>query len=538
MEDSSRSIENSLREKIGFILKGMYKLKKRAILSVSDKTGIVRFAKGLLDAGYEIISTGGTAKALEKEGIPVIPIEEVTNFPECLDGRVKTLNPKVFAGILAMRANESHMQQLKDLDCQPIDIVCVNLYPFKETIKKPNVTLEEAIENIDIGGPSMLRAAAKNWQDVAVITDAADYDRVLSEIDDIKRETKFYLALKVFRHTAAYDAMISDYLADKIGDNELPENLTLTYEKLYDLRYGENSHQKAAFYKEIIPASNSLALAKQLHGKELSYNNINDANGALDILKEFGEEKPCAVAVKHANPCGVAVADTISEAYKKCYESDPVSIFGGIIALNRPCDKSTAEQLSQIFLEIIIAPSFTDEALEILTKKKNIRLMELADCAKPNHKNTRDFKKVVGGLLVQNLDTELLPSEELKVVTKRQPTEKEMKELMMAWKIVKQTKSNAIVLVKDDASVGIGPGQTNRVTALSLAIKYAGEKAEGSVMGSDAFFPFDDCVKLAFEHKITAIIQPGGSIKDEDSIKACDEAGIAMVFTGMRHFKH
>ncbi len=516
----------------------MYNLKKRAILSVSDKTGIVRFAKGLLDAGYEIISTGGTARELEKEGIPVIPIEEVTNFPECLDGRVKTLNPKVFAGILAMRANESHMQQLKALDCQPIDIVCVNLYPFKETIKKPDVTLEEAIENIDIGGPSMLRAAAKNWQDVAVITDIADYDRVLSEIDDIKRETRFYLALKVFRHTAAYDAMISDYLAQKLGDNELPENLTLTYEKLYDLRYGENSHQKAAFYKEIIPPKNSLALAKQLNGKELSYNNINDANGALDILKEFGEEKPCAVAVKHTNPCAVAVADTIFEAYKKCYESDPVSIFGGIIALNRPCDKPTAEELSKIFLEIIIAPSFTEEALEILTRKKNIRLMQLDDCAKPNHENTRDFKKVVGGLLVQNLDTQLLPFEELEVVTKRKPTEKEMKELMMAWKIVKQTKSNAIVLVKDDASVGIGPGQTNRVTALGLAIKYAGEKAEGSVMGSDAFFPFDDCVKLASEHKITAIIQPGGSVKDEDSIKACDEAGIAMVFTGMRHFKH
>lgn len=513
-------------------------MSKRAILSVSDKTGIVDFAKGLKKAGYEIISTGGTAKALEDAGVSVISVESVTDFPECLNGRVKTLNPKIFAGILAMRSNEEHMKQLSELNCETIDIVCVNLYPFKNTIRKPGVTLEEAVENIDIGGPSMLRAAAKNWQDVAVVTDVEDYEKILSEIDNISKETKFYLATKVFQHTAAYDAMICDYLKKQSNDNELPLDLTLTYEKVQDLRYGENSHQKASFYKEIIAPKNSLAAAKQLHGKELSYNNINDANGALDILKEFGSERPCAVAVKHANPCGVAIGDTIFDAYEKCYNSDPVSIFGGIVALNRECDENTATKLAEIFLEIVIAPSFSEKALKILEAKKNIRLMVLPDCAVKNESSLRDFKKVVGGLLVQNLDTEIYNEDELKVVTKRVPTEEEMKQLKFAWKLVKQTKSNAIVLVKDETSVGIGPGQTNRITALNLAIQYAGEKAEGSFMGSDAFFPFDDCAKLAAEHKIKAIIQPGGSIRDEDSIKACDENGIAMVFTNMRHFKH
>ena len=385
----------------------------------------------------------------------------------------------------------------------------------------------------------MIRAAAKNWQDVAVIVDPSDYDAVIEGLKngDLSRETKFHLAAKVFEHTAAYDALISSYLRKQMGGDPFPEELTLTFEKVQQMRYGENPHQKGAFYREIGAAANTLAAAKQLHGKELSYNNVNDANGALEILKEFGTEKPCAVAVKHTNPCGVGVGDTLLEAYLNAYNSDPVSIYGGIVALNRKVDLVTAEELAKIFLEIIIAPGFDEDAFERLAKKKNIRLMELPACAEPNQPGTLDMKKVAGGLLVQELDTQLL-GDEMKVVTKRAPTDAEMKELLFAWKVVKQTKSNAIVLAKDQATVGVGPGQTNRVTALDLAIRYAGDKANGSVMASDAFFPFSDCVELAAKHGITAIIQPGGSIRDEDSIKAADEAGIAMVFTGVRHFKH
>lgn len=385
----------------------------------------------------------------------------------------------------------------------------------------------------------MIRAAAKNWQDVAVIVDPSDYDAVIEGLKngDLSLETKFRLAAKVFEHTAAYDALISSYLRKQMGGDPFPEELTLTFEKVQQMRYGENPHQKGAFYREIGAAANTLAAAKQLHGKELSYNNVNDANGALEILKEFGTEKPCAVAVKHTNPCGVGVGDTLLEAYLNAYNSDPVSIYGGIVALNRKVDLVTAEELAKIFLEIIIAPGFDEDAFERLAKKKNIRLMELPACAEPNQPGTLDMKKVAGGLLVQELDTQLL-GDEMKVVTKRAPTDAEMKELLFAWKVVKQTKSNAIVLAKDQATVGVGPGQTNRVTALDLAIRYAGDKANGSVMASDAFFPFSDCVELAAKHGITAIIQPGGSIRDEDSIKAADEAGIAMVFTGVRHFKH
>ena len=442
-------------------------------------------------------------------------------------------------GLLAMRSNPEHMAQLEKLGITPIDVVAINLYPFKQTILKDGVTLEEAIENIDIGGPTMIRAAAKNWQDVAVIVDPADYDSVIEGLKagELSREAKFRLAAKVFEHTAAYDALISNYLRKQMGADPFPEELTLTFEKVQQMRYGENPHQNGAFYREIGKATNNLASAKQLHGKELSYNNINDANGALDILKEFGTDQPCAVAVKHTNPCGVGIGKTIHEAYLNAYNSDPVSIFGGIVALNRKVDLETAEELAKIFLEIIIAPGFDEDAYERLAKKKNIRLMELPDCAKANEPGTLDMKKVAGGLLVQELDTKLL-GDELKVVTKRAPSEEEMEQLLFAWKVVKQTKSNAIVLAKDSATVGVGPGQTNRVTALDLAIRYAGDKAEGSVMASDAFFPFSDCVELAAKHGITAIIQPGGSIRDEDSIKACDEAGIAMVFTGTRHFKH
>ncbi len=515
--------------------------RKRAIISVSDKTGAARFAAELEKLGYEIVSTGGTKKAIEEAGVAVTGISEVTGFPECLDGRVKTLHPMIHAGVLAMRSNPEHMKQIEELGVTPVDIVAINLYPFKATIEKQGVTFGEAIENIDIGGPTLIRAAAKNWQDVAVIVDPADYDCVTEELKtsgEVSRETKFRLAVKVFEHTAAYDALIASYLRKQSGADIFPEKLTLTFEKVQQMRYGENPHQKGAFYREPIPSSNSLARAEQLHGKELSYNNITDANGALDVLKEFGPAQPCAVAVKHANPCGVGVGDTLYDAYLKAYESDPVSIFGGIVAVNREIDARTAEELAKTYLEIIIAPEFTPEALEILTAKKNIRLLKLPDCAVPNTPDMLDMKKIVGGVVVQQLDTEFLDADEIKVATKRAPTPEEMEKLLFAWRVVKHTKSNAIVLADRNMTVGVGPGQTNRITALELAIKYAGDRAKGSVMASDAYFPFSDCVEAAAAAGITAIIQPGGSIRDADSIKACDEAGIAMIFTGIRHFKH
>lgn len=516
-------------------------MKKRAIISVSDKTGAVDFAKALAELGFEVVSTGGTAKAIRSAGVEVTGVSQITGFPECLDGRVKTLHPMIHAGVLAMRSNPEHMRQIEELGVTPIDIVAINLYPFKQTILKEGVKLEEAIENIDIGGPTMIRAAAKNWQDVAVIVDPEDYELVIKELKEngsVSKETKFMLAGKVFEHTAAYDSLIANYLRKQRGADPFPEQLSLTFEKVQGMRYGENPHQPAAFYKEIGNFDNTLAAAEQLHGKELSYNNINDANGALDVLKEFGSAEPCAVAVKHANPCGVGVGSDIYEAYLNAYESDPVSIFGGIVALNREVDEKTAQELAKIFLEIIIAPSYSGKALEILTVKKNIRLLRLPMLAKANSPETLDMKKVVGGLLVQKLDTELLHEEDIKCVTKRKPTEQEMKDLLFVWKVVKHVKSNGIALAKNSQTVGIGPGQTNRITALELAIKYGGDKVAGSVMGSDAFFPFSDCVEAAQKAGITAIIQPGGSVRDEDSIKAADEAGIAMLFTGMRHFKH
>ena len=515
-------------------------MKKRALLSVSDKTGVVEFARSLAELGFEIVSTGGTHKILEQNGIAVTGISDVTGFPECLDGRVKTLHPMVHAGILAMRGNADHMAQVEELGVTLIDVVAINLYPFKQTILKPDVTLEDAIENIDIGGPTMIRAAAKNWQDVAVVVDPADYDRVIAELKEgeVARETKFELAMKVFEHTAAYDALISSYLRKQAGKDFLADKFTMTFEKVQEMRYGENPHQKAAFYREVGHFDNTLAACEQLHGKELSYNNINDANGALDVLKEFGDEKPCAVAVKHANPCGVGVGATILEAYTRAYESDPVSIFGGIVALNREVDEATATELAKIFLEIIIAPSFSEKAMEILTVKKNIRLLKLAAPAKANKKDAMDMKKVAGGLLVQQLDTELMDEDKLTVVTDRAPTAEEMDNLKFVWRVVKHVKSNGIALAKDNMTVGIGPGQTNRITALELAVKYAGDRVNGSVMGSDAFFPFGDCVECAHQNGITAIIQPGGSVRDQESIDLCNKYGIAMVFTGMRHFKH
>lgn len=512
-------------------------MKRRALLSVSDKTGIVEFARDLESLGYEIVSTGGTAKAIKEAGIAVTGISDITGFPECLDGRVKTLHPMVHAGILAMRSNPDHMKQLEELNVVPIDVIAINLYPFKETILKESVDLEDAIENIDIGGPTMIRAAAKNWQDVAVIVDPADYSKVVEGLrgGGLAKDDMFKLALKVFEHTAAYDALICNYLRSKTNLPILPEKLTKTFEKVQDMRYGENPHQQAAFYREIGHFPGSLAQAKQLHGKELSFNNINDTNGALDALKEF--DGICVVGVKHANPCGIGVGDTVHEAYMNAYNSDPVSIFGGIIACNREIDKATAEEINKIFIEIVIAPSFSKEAVEVLSQKQNIRLLELPGIATKNDITMLDMKKVAGGLVVQTLDTCLYDGE-LKCVTKRQPTKDELEQMDLAWKAVKHAKSNGIVLAKGKGTVGVGPGQTNRIMALEIAIKFAGEKSKGSVMASDAFFPFGDCVERAHKAGVTAIIQPGGSIRDQESIDLCDKYGIAMVFTGMRHFKH
>lgn len=510
----------------------------RALLSVSDKTGIVEFARELENLGVTIISTGGTHKKLEESGIAVTGISDVTGFPECLDGRVKTLHPAVHGGILAMRDKPEHMKQLADLGIETIDIVAINLYPFKETILKPEVTLEDAIENIDIGGPTMLRSAAKNHKDVVVICDPADYETVIDELKKNKTvsyDTKYRLALKVFQHTAAYDAMISDYLRKQIGA-ELPDNLTMTFEKVQELRYGENPHQKASYYKEIQPADGSLVKAQQLHGKELSFNNINDTNGALAALREFSE--PTVVAVKHANPCGVGTGSDIYTAYKRAYDCDPTSIFGGIVAANRPIDKATAEEINKIFIEIVIAPDFTDEAMEILTQKKNIRLLKLPDIENKEAAGEIDIKKVSGGLLVQGVDDILFDENALNVVTDRAPTEKEMEDLRLAMKVVKHIKSNGIVIAKDQATVGIGPGQVNRIWAVENAIRQANTSLEGSVLASDAFFPFDDCVTAAAKAGVTAIIQPGGSIRDQESIDKANELGIAMVFCGIRHFKH
>ena len=509
---------------------------KRALVSVSDKTGLVEFVSGLVDCGYEIISTGGTKKALEAAGLKPIGISEVTGFPEIMDGRVKTLHPKVHGALLCVRSNPDHVRQIQELGIDYIDLVCVNLYPFKETVQKAGVTHEEIIENIDIGGPSMLRSASKNYASIPVICDPKDYDKVLAEIKEngeTTLETREKLAAKVFRHTARYDSMIADYLTKKT-EEEFPESLTITFDKVQDLRYGENPHQKAAFYKGMNPQY-SLANAKQLHGKELSYNNIQDGNAAIEILKDF-EGQYAAVGLKHMNPCGVGIGDTIEAAWDKAYEADSVSIFGGIVALNDVVEKPLAEKLSKIFLEIIIAPGFSDEAMEILTAKKNIRLMQLDTTLQPS--NSFKYTNVNDGLLVQEMDTKQVSEQDLRCVTNRKPTEDEIKQMLFGWKVVKHVKSNAIVLVKDDMTIGVGAGQMNRVGAAEIAIKQAGEKSEGSVLASDAFFPFGDTVEAAIKAGVTAIIQPGGSVRDQESIDVCNKYGVAMVFTGVRHFKH
>lgn len=510
--------------------------KKRALISVFDKSGIVDFAKSLHGMGWEIISTGGTSKKLKEEGINVMDISDLTKFPECFDGRVKTLHPNVEGGILAIRDNDKHKQQMAELGIEPIDMVVCNLYPFKQTILKEGVSHEEIIENIDIGGPTMIRAAAKNYPFVTVITDPEDYDQVINEIKengDTTLATKELLAAKVFIHTAHYDSLIANYFTKRLNIHS-PKTLTLTYEKKQDLRYGENPHQQATFYTQVQETEGTLTGAIQLQGKELSYNNIGDTDGALEALKEFDE--PTIVAAKHANPCGVGSADTLSKAFQKAYEADPVSIYGGIVAANREIDKATAELMSPIFLEVIVAPSFSEEAMAILGKKKNLRLLQLPHIEKHDY-TTPKAKTVLGGLLIQDMDLKLL-EDDLKVVTERQPSEKEMEDLLFAWKVVKHAKSNAIVLAKDKCTTGVGPGQVSRIWALENAIRQGGERIAGSVLASDAFFPFSDCVEAAHKAGVTAIIQPGGSIRDEESIVAANKYGIAMIFTGIRHFKH
>lgn len=510
---------------------------RRALISVSDKTGIVEFATELAKQGVQIISTGGTQKLLKEQGVPVIGISEVTGFPEIMDGRVKTLHPAVHSGLLAVRDNEEHQAQMKELGLDYIDLVVVNLYPFAATIAKPDVTYAEAIENIDIGGPTMLRSAAKNHAFVTVVVDAQDYSQVLEEIrssGDTTLETRKRLAAKVFRHTAAYDSLISNYLSGQTGE-VFPEKYTVTYEKIQELRYGENPHQKAAFYREPLALGGNITTAEKLHGKELSYNNINDANAALQIIQEF--EEPAVVAVKHMNPCGVGIGETILHAYQKAFEADPVSIFGGIIAANRAIDEATARQMHEIFLEIIIAPEFTPEAREILQQKKNLRLLKLGEIRKDD-KETFNITTIEGGMLIQEADRHRIGEDDLKVVSERKPTDEELKQLLFAWKVVKHVKSNAILLAADNMTVGVGAGQMNRVGAAKIAIEQAGDKARGAVLASDAFFPMGDTLELAAKAGITAVIQPGGSIRDEESIRVANENGIAMIMTGVRHFKH
>ncbi|WP_302373134.1 bifunctional phosphoribosylaminoimidazolecarboxamide formyltransferase/IMP cyclohydrolase [Enterococcus asini] len=513
-------------------------MKKRALISVSDKTGLVAFAKGIVAAGLEIISTGGTKKALDEAGVPSLAIEEVTGFPEMMDGRVKTLHPKIHGGLLGRRDLDSHMAAMRSHGITEIDLVVVNLYPFKETIEKPDVTEAEAIENIDIGGPSMLRSGAKNFASVAVVVDPADYELVLTELQagGTTLGTRKYLAAKVFRHTAAYDALIAGYLTNAVGDSQ-PEKMTLTYELKQSLRYGENSHQQAAFYQDALPVSYSIAQAKQLHGKELSYNNIKDADAALRIAREF--EAPTVVALKHMNPCGIGTGDTIEAAYDFAYAADPVSIFGGILVANRTIDLATAEKMHQLFLEIIIAPDFTEEAFAVLSKKKNLRLMTL-DFSQKDQSTNNETVSVLGGLLVQEQDVVKEDPANWQVVTKRQPTEAELAAMAFAWKAVKHVKSNAIVLANEHQTVGIGAGQMNRVGSVKIAIDQAESAGmmTGAVLASDAFFPMADSVEYAAAHGIKAIVQPGGSIKDQLSIEAADAAGIAMVFTDLRHFRH
>ncbi len=511
----------------------------RAIISVSDKRGIVELARAFVAHNVEVCSTGGTAETLRQAGVPVTSIEDVTGMAEMLDGRLKTLHPKIHAGLLARRDDPGHMEAIRAFGAEPVDYLVVNLYPFKETIARADVRIAEAMEQIDIGGPTMLRAAAKNMESVTVVVDPDDYSFVLAALESgepIAAEARRGLAAKVFRHTAAYDALIADYLSREVGE-PYPEKLTVTFERAQALRYGENPQVSAAFYREAFAAGSSIARARQLQGKELSYINILDADAALSLVREF--EQPAVVAIKHTNPCGVGVAETIEAAYDKAYEADPVSIFGGIVGYNRPVTEGCAERVRDLFLEILVAPSFTAEALEILSHKKNLRLLEVGELGAASPRAYPfTLRSVQGGVLVQERDVQPVDRATFTCATGRSPTDEEWADLGFAWSVVKHVKSNAIVLARGLQTLGVGAGQMNRVGAAQIAVRQAGERARGAVLASDAYFPMRDTVDAAAEAGITAIIQPGGSIRDAESIEAANAANIAMVFTGRRYFSH
>ena len=512
----------------------------KAIISVSNKAGVVDFARGLAELGFEAYSTGGTHKALAEAGVAVASVSKLTGFPEILDGRVKTLHPAVHGGILARRDQPSHLEELAKSGIAAIDLVAVNLYPFVQTVTKPGVSLDDALENIDIGGPTMIRAAAKNFPHVLVVVDPADYERVLGLLraGSVPPEERRRLALKAFQHVASYDTAIAQYL--RAEEAALPDQLTLSLTKLFDLRYGENPHQRAAIYRENNVLwggqTGGIVAAEQLHGKELSYNNFLDADAAWRAALDFAE--PTAVVVKHTNPCGLACHQDLTEAYRRALFGDPVSAYGGIVAVNRELTGEAAEEIGKTFYEIVIAPAFSEEALAILQKKKDLRILQLDEKTAAGCASALEYRCVSGGFLVQQPDAYLDDAIELQVVTKRPPSEQEMANLRFAWKVVKHVKSNAIVIVKDRTLLGMGAGQPNRVTSVHLALRRAEDRARGAVLASDAFFPFPDGVELAADGGITAVIQPGGSIRDQEVIEAADARGMAMVFTGIRHFRH
>ncbi len=514
---------------------------KRALVSVSDKTGIVELCKALVDAGVEILSTGGTAKLLDDNNLPVTEVSEYTGFPEMMDGRVKTLHPKIHGGILGRRGTDDEVMQINGID--PIDLVVVNLYPFQTTVAREGCTLDDAIENIDIGGPTMVRSTAKNHAYVTIVVNPEDYSRVIDEINagGITFATRFDLAVKAFEHTAQYDGAIANYLGKINTDgskSNFPRTFNMQFEKAQEMRYGENPHQQAAFYREANPAEVSVASATQLQGKELSYNNVADTDAALECVKSF--EEPACVIVKHANPCGVAIADNSMGAYDLAYKTDPTSAFGGIIAFNRTLEEDVAaEIIKRQFVEVIIAPAVSDEAQKVLAEKPNVRVLACGEWGEPVP--GLDYKRINGGLLVQDRDLGMVSLDDLQVVSERKPSDEELKDLLFAWKVAKFVKSNAIVYVKNQMTIGVGAGQMSRVYSAKIAgIKAADEnlQVEGSVMASDAFFPFRDGIDAAHEAGITAVIQPGGSMRDDEVIAAANEHGMAMVFTSMRHFRH
>lgn len=514
---------------------------KRALISVSDKSGILELSKALIDADVEILSTGGTAKLLTENNLPVTEVSEYTGFPEMMDGRVKTLHPKIHGGILGRRGIDDEVMKLNGIEA--IDLVVVNLYPFEATIAKENCSLDDAIENIDIGGPTMVRATAKNHAFVSIVVNPSDYDRVIKEIKSggMTKETRFDLAVKAFEHTSNYDGAIANYLGKINADgsqSNFPRTINMQFDKVQEMRYGENPHQQAAFYKETNPAEVSVAGATQIQGKELSYNNVADTDAALECVKSF--EEPACVIVKHANPCGVAISENVMGAYDLAYKTDPTSAFGGIIAFNRPLDEDVAaEIIKRQFVEVIIAPQVSDTAKAVLAEKKNVRVLECGQWGKPVP--GLDFKRINGGLLVQDRDLGMVGIDDLQVVTEKKPSDDELRDLLFAWKVAKFVKSNAIVYVKNQMTIGVGAGQMSRVYSAKIAgIKAADENlvVEGSVMSSDAFFPFRDGIDAAHEAGISAVIQPGGSMRDDEVIAAANEHGMAMVFTSMRHFKH